>query len=306
MCPVHIFQRSVDHGVIFYEDLDYLEYYMHVGTAARKYGVCVLSECEMINHVHKMVQTWNMSDISNFVGHSTRFFARAYNRYHNRTGPLFEEEFGRASKKTAKDIRTCNNYIENNAPEKQLVKNVQDYRWNYLYRYHTGMPQFSSSGSRALKGAIRKVDAFRFQGKVLSYTYLHNKREALSNKEWQFLVEYILWAYWYIDVKSIESYYDSYDNMLVAANSNNGAEHDIRENYDFRTYKPFYRMIEILNREGHNDPWNLPEAEQIRLIQKFENNASVGHIAAFLHVRTQFVKSVIMDNYEMSRLVERY
>ena len=50
--PVHIYQRSADWGVIFYDDIHILSHFTILCTTARKYGVKIYAICYMLNHLH--------------------------------------------------------------------------------------------------------------------------------------------------------------------------------------------------------------------------------------------------------------
>ena len=57
-------------------------------------------------------------------------------------------------------------------------------------------------------------------------------RNSLDPSEWEEVVDYIIVKYSSFDYEALLDYYDSYENMLIAVNSNTGGEYDIREEFN--------------------------------------------------------------------------
>ena len=110
---MHIYQREVKGYNIFYDLEDFLVFYMIFSTTARHYGVKVMMMCIMPNHVHSLLSSDSLKNISNFIMRYTSLFVREYNRDLGRKGQLFHKSFGSAPKKGGKSIRSTIVYIGN-------------------------------------------------------------------------------------------------------------------------------------------------------------------------------------------------
>ena len=64
----HCYQRTEDHGVVFYKVSDYLLYFTIYCVLARRYKLRVLKLALMADHVHQAVIEEKWGDLSRFVG----------------------------------------------------------------------------------------------------------------------------------------------------------------------------------------------------------------------------------------------
>ena len=98
----HIYQRTVDGVILFYDKEDFLLFYMIVSVTVKKYNVRVLQMCLMIDHVHMLAESESLEVLADFVRDYTSIFAKEYNLSVGRSGRLFAKSFGSAPKKGEK------------------------------------------------------------------------------------------------------------------------------------------------------------------------------------------------------------
>lgn len=297
--PCHIYRRSLDRGVIFYADLDYLVYFTVSSTASRKYHIQVLSATYMFNHVHEMVGCDTIQSLRGYQESIASSFVRIYNADKGINGALFDPPFGSAPKRNGKDIRSCANYIANNAPEKKLCARSVEYRWSFL-AYATCRNPFSepfvaNCSSRKLRMAMRIVRERREREDYLEYPFLRAMKRKLNKKEWEQLVDYIVVQYMYIDFRACARYYGSVENMITAPDSNTGKEFDLVEDSGSGSFVPYNGMCRILDGKGLRSPYGLPDSMLDRLILEFRSctGGDLYHISRFLHVTEERVWRVI-------------
>ena len=139
--------------------------------------------CIMYNHVHVLVESENLVELSRFVQRYTSVFTREYNNDVGRTGSLFRKSYGSAPKKEDKKIRSAIIYLGNNPVEKKLCIYADQYRWNFLAYADSPFP-FSSvkvdSRMRNLVNACREVDAAFACMRHLNYAQLRRMFGKLS------------------------------------------------------------------------------------------------------------------------------
>ena len=200
---MHIYQRAVKGFNIFYDLEDYLVFYTIFAVVAKVYDISVLELCIMSNHVHILLSSGKLKEISDFIMHYTSMFVREYNDDVGRRGPLFHKSYGSAPKKGSKSIRSAIVYIGNNPVEKDLCRYAEDYRWNFL-RYMVSPHPFSVNvparkRSRRLTRCMKYVSAVAQSGNYLNYRQLHNLFEGLSVEETEFMTDYIVMKYYPFD-----------------------------------------------------------------------------------------------------------
>lgn len=133
----HVYQRTVDWVNIFYCHEDFLVFYTIFAVCVKSSNVSVLELCLMYDHIHFLIQTETMMELSAFVDRFTAWFVHEYNNSIGRSGKLFHKNFGSAPKSKEKAVRTAINYVGNNPVEKGLhgkAVNIDGTSWLILCR----------------------------------------------------------------------------------------------------------------------------------------------------------------------------
>ena len=247
---MHIYQRAVKGFNIFYDLEDYLVFYTIFATVARQYNVTVLELCIMIDHIHVLLSSMSLDEVSRFVMHYTSMFVREYNSEVGRKGPLFHKSFGSAPKRGSKSIRTTIVYIGNNPVEKTLCTSPEQYFWNFLEFFkdedYGHVPVRSLSGK--LKKLFKEVRDLKEKSAYLGYARLRRMFRKLDDTESEMLIRHIVREYFPFDREALLSYYDSYEDMIHAMRSTSGSEYDIKEKYSPESGTVYGDMIGVVRR----------------------------------------------------------
>ena len=96
-------------------------------------------------------------------------------------------------------------------------------------------------------------------------------------------------TYFPFDAKQLTSYYKSYEDMLIAINSNTGSEHDIQEHHYSKTDLAYREMISYLKNHGLEDvrsvvTMNKEDKMQLAALLKSKTSATYRQIGKFLHM----------------------
>ena len=290
----HTYQRAVSGFNIFYEVEDYLVYYTIFSVMSRRYGVIVYGLCLMIDHIHSLTCTSCSKTFSKFMSNVAIRFAKEYNRYHDRVGPLFSECFGSAPKAGMKLLRTAIAYLFNNPVERFLCKRAQDYRWNFL-AYAASDNPFSDplvlkKASRRLRRALKEVDGTVKRNEYMTYVQLKRMFVGIDAREKNQLIDYIIVRYNIIRYDDLTTKcYDGYENMLMAINSNAGSEYEVQELRYGRSDAEYRYLYKYVHEKGFKDAGeviSLPADAKFKLMVDMMNETSVSklQICKFLHL----------------------
>ena len=296
---MHVYQRAVKGFNIFYDLEDYLVFYTIFATVARQYNVTLMELCIMIDHIHVLMSSRSLNEISRFVMHYTSMFVREYNADVGRKGPLFHKSFGSAPKRGSKSIRTTIVYIGNNPVEKNLCCSPEQYFWNFLAFYanenYGHVPVRALS--RKMKVLFKEVRDLKEKSAYLGYARLRRMFLKLDDVEREVLAKHIIREYFPFDRESLLSYYDSYDDMIHAMRSTSGSEYDIKEKYSPESGTVYGDMIGMVKRYlGQNRQTvqtrkvtMLPLDEKIRLAQKLkiQTSATTRQLEKFLNMEVR-------------------
>lgn len=290
----HIYIRAINMFVIFYSMEDRLVYYTIFSVLARRYGIVVLALALMFDHIHHLIKAISAEIYEKFIGVTTSTFAMAYNRDSGRKGPLFVKAYGNSAKRRDKDVRTSTAYNYNNSVEKKLFTRAEQDRWNFLAYIDNPHP-FSKEIDRktASKKLLRSMDAamlYHGRNEYLDYPVVRRLFDGLDSEEYEQLLDYIITLYLPIDKDALLGFYKSYDDMVIAINSNTGSEYQIREAYDPESHQGFVSMLEMTRQSSFsNDPRSIilaPVEQKKQIAEVFIKRLGVSRSQAkrFLHL----------------------
>ena len=290
----HCYQRMEDRGVLFYTYADHLVFFTQYCVIARKYGIRVLSLCQMPDHIHDSVIANRKKDLDKFKQDSLSWFALRRNARVGMKGAVFECSFGSAPKIGDKNVRSNLVYVGNNPVERKLVSEAEKYRWNYLAYAQSDHP-FSEklvlrTASGLLRKAVKEVKVQAHAAKPMNYAMIRRLFAPLDYTERQQLVDFIVKSYNVIDYAEASRYFGSFDAMLIAMHATTGNEHDLNEVFIGKSDAHYNRMTSILLREGIvkeiHEILSLPVDKKydLFLLLRRETMATSEQIAAFLHM----------------------
>lgn len=250
----HIYQRPAGRGVLFYSDVDFIQFVTIVSVFAKKHGITIVGICIMPDHFHLLTIADSLKESYSFIQDSTAWHASDFNKYCGWKGRLWTKSYGKALKVGDKVKRTAIAYVNNNGVERHLSLKSEEYRWNLLSYYASDHP-FSeplvrNTASSYLKKAQAIVRRYHDRNLPLDIYLLEKQKESLSEKEWKQLSDYILVLYNVIDYQSAIRYYGSFETMLLAINSNTGSEYELREERNSYSDKAYDDITDYLRKTG--------------------------------------------------------
>lgn len=247
----HCYQRSADHGLIFYSQGDYLVWFTTVCTVAPRHGIKILGLCPMPDHIHMAVIAKRKQNLSRFMGEVNRTFSKLHNDACRVKWSWFEKPFGSVPKEGSKVGRNCLLYVGNNPPERQLAERAEDYRWTFL-AYTVSKHPFSEklvirNATWPMRQAVKEVRAQHKAGKPLKYNLLQRLFQRLDNREVEQLIDFIVSTYDVIDHKEALRFFDgSYKKMTEALSLSTAKEYDLNESFVGKSDKPYATMARMI------------------------------------------------------------
>lgn len=249
----HIFQISVDRGLIFYTDEDCIVFFTILCSLAVKYHVRIVALCIMKNHFHILGQFGSEENMELFLNALCSVFARKYNRRYHRSGKLFKKPFGSAPK-YGDDVYDCIIYIYNNPIPKKATELAIGYRWNFLAYLDSRHP-FSekidhSSASEVMIQRFSMVERIHSSGKYIDYVVLDTLTEGLTGEQINQLLDHIVSIYNIIDYNLMLSRWKLKEAVSEMLGLVKGSEYALNEDGSREDYRNYERMNDIVRRSG--------------------------------------------------------
>ena len=167
--PQHVIQRGNNRSAIFAAPADYERFRAYLHAACTRHGCLVHAYVLMTNHVHLLVTPRHVGAIGRVMQSVGRRYVQHFNRWHNRTGTLWEGRYKAVVIDSDAYLLTCYRYIERNPVRAGMVRGPADYPWS-SYRsnaFGVGDPLVTphalytglGAGDRARRAAYRALCA---------------------------------------------------------------------------------------------------------------------------------------------------
>ncbi|MBO4434059.1 MAG: hypothetical protein J5769_01230 [Bacteroidales bacterium] len=243
--------------LMFYSDEDRIVYLTLFKVLSVKYNIVALTLALMYNHTHYLMEDPTLDVMAKFNAELASKYALAFNRDCGRKGALFKKAYGNSPKHGEKTVRTSIAYTFNNSVEKRLYPRPEQDRWMLLAYLKSDHP-FSEKidlekATKAMRRGIAMLKSLSSKNVPLSYTYIRKLFDGLNEKESLQMKDAIISSYLPINKEVLLSYYKSYEDMIIAINSNTGSEYDIKEDFDDVSHIYYRDMLSIIAKSSYAD-----------------------------------------------------
>ena len=250
----HVFQISVDRGIIFYTDADVIVFFTLLCCYSIKYHIRIASLCIMKNHFHILGHFGSPENMELFINAVCSTFARLYNVRYQRRGKLFKKSFGSAPKYNESDIYDCMIYIGNNPVPKKAAEHAIEYRWNFL-AYMDSKSPFSDtfdfvSAPDMMRIKYREIEKAHGLGRYIDYSFFSALTSGTNEKQYQQILDMIVSVYNVIDYRVMLSKWQSKEAVSGTLDMVKGSEYDLTEDGSQEDYKDYDRMNYIASKAG--------------------------------------------------------
>lgn len=133
----HVMQRGADKQIIFETERDYIFYLKKLGEYKKEYNIKLLAYCLMENHLHMLVKTESLANLSIMMQRLGTSYARHYNEKYFHAGYVFQGRFRCEQVESEGYLYTCIRYIHNN-PVKAGISSRDTYKWSSFNDYLMG------------------------------------------------------------------------------------------------------------------------------------------------------------------------
>lgn len=173
----HVISRGNGKQYIFHDDQDYSVFKKYLSSAMKSYRVELLSYCLMGNHLHLLVHTDDIGELSGAMHYSLGKYAGYYNAKYERIGSLFASRFKSIPVITGEYFFCVVKYIHNNPVKAELVDKMKEYKWS----------SYSEILERSTKSLVDYSALLAYYGEDLkrqreNYAYQHHASSLIPDE----------------------------------------------------------------------------------------------------------------------------
>lgn len=132
----HIMVQGINKEYIFNHKKD-IEKYLEIAKDAKKeVKLQIVSYCVMSNHIHLLIYTDNVEELSKFMHKTNLIFAKYYNKKYNRVGYVFRDRYKTQPIFSERHLYCCIDYIHNNPVKAHICTSPSEYKYSsYNYNF---------------------------------------------------------------------------------------------------------------------------------------------------------------------------
>lgn len=123
----HVMAQGINKEKIFCKSLEKGAYKRYLEKYKVEYNIEIVSYCIMNNHVHLLLYSENIENISKYMHYVNMNYAMVYNRAHDRVGYVFRNRFKSEPIYDSIYLRQCIAYIHNNPVKAKICSKPSEY-----------------------------------------------------------------------------------------------------------------------------------------------------------------------------------
>ncbi len=131
----HHIVQGINKENIFQTKDDKKKYLFLLNKYFKEFKIDIIAYCIMNNHVHMLLYSDKIQNISNFMRQVNSIYAMYYNKDRNRVGYVYRNRFKSVPIKTRTQLYTCIKYIHMNPVKAGIVKKESDYIYSSYNDY---------------------------------------------------------------------------------------------------------------------------------------------------------------------------
>lgn len=126
----HIMCQGINKEHIFKKDAYKEKYLKTIIEKSKKLNINIISYCVMNNHVHLIINSDKISNISKFMQKVNTTYSIFYNKENKRVGYVFRDRFLSRGINDLRDLFVCIRYVHYNPIKAGIANKLQDYKYS--------------------------------------------------------------------------------------------------------------------------------------------------------------------------------
>ena len=126
----HVMSQGINKNFIFEDSIDIKFYIKNMYEIKDKYNVKIIAYCIMNNHVHMLLETAGVENLSKYMHCLNTRFGQYYNKKYKRVGYVFRDRYKAEGIYSEKQLYNCVKYIYDNPVKAEICKKPEEYKFS--------------------------------------------------------------------------------------------------------------------------------------------------------------------------------
>ena len=126
----HVMSQGINKNFIFEDSIDIKFYIKNMYEIKDKYNVKIIAYCIMNNHVHMLLETADVENLSKYMHCLNTRFGQYYNKKYKRVGYVFRDRYKAEGIYSEKQLYNCIKYIYDNPVKAEICKKPEEYEFS--------------------------------------------------------------------------------------------------------------------------------------------------------------------------------
>lgn len=126
----HVMSQGINKNFIFEDSIDIKFYIKNMYEIKDKYNVKIIAYCIMNNHVHMLLETAGVENLSKYMHCLNTRFGQHYNKKYKRVGYVFRDRYKAEGIYSEKQLYNCIKYIYDNPVKAEICKKPEEYKFS--------------------------------------------------------------------------------------------------------------------------------------------------------------------------------
>ena len=153
-CFYHVMVQGINKEHIFSESKYKAKYKKFMLDKLDGSNITILAYCLMINHVHILVYTENIDDLSTYMHKVNVCYSMYYNKINSRVGYVFRDRYRSQEILSQRQLYTCLRYIHNNPVKAGIVSKPGYYYYSSYNEFFKERIIINSASIEKLFGTV--------------------------------------------------------------------------------------------------------------------------------------------------------
>lgn len=126
----HVMTQGINKSFIFDNPID-IKYYIGIMYKLKKeHDIKIIAYCVMNNHVHILIETKDLKELSKYMQRLNMQYGRYYNKKYDKVGYVFRDRFKAEGIYSEQHLQSCIRYIYNNPVKAGICNYPKEYPYS--------------------------------------------------------------------------------------------------------------------------------------------------------------------------------